>query len=86
MVAHGVGKITRQVGEVEGVVGLGSLQGELVLYRPPLLLPVLQLNTQDRFTLTSKAVDLPQAQPELSCDADKSIRLSVEVVHTYPGT
>lgn len=65
---------------------LGSIQREVVLDEAFALFPVLQLDVQESVTLTSKGVDLPQAQPELSCDADKSIRLSVEVVHTYPGT
>ena len=66
-------------------MGLGSIQREVVLNEALAPFPVLHLDVQESVTLTSEGVDLPQAQPELSCDTDKSIRLSAEVVHTYPG-
>ena len=58
---HGVGQVSRQVSEVEGVVSRRAFQGDLVLHSAPLFLPVLQLHTQDGRPLTGKGLDLPEA-------------------------
>lgn len=67
-VGQGIRQITREVSDVNDVVFGRTLQWELIFSPVSLLLPVLQINTQDVNPLLSKAVDFLQAQPKVICN------------------
>lgn len=65
VVGHGVGQIPGRVRQVDGVVAVGTLQGEGVLDLAFALFPVLQLDVEEGVSLSGQRVDPSQAQPEL---------------------
>lgn len=52
VVAHGVGQISREMREVNGVVPLRSIKVKSVFIEVPALFPVFQLDVKDRVALS----------------------------------
>ena len=82
VVGHGVGQIAGRVRQVDGVVALGTLQGEVVLDVAFALFPVLQLDVEEGVSLSSQRVDPSQAQPELPWSTRRKAQTSTRS-HTH---
>lgn len=52
VVAHGVGRISREMREVNGVVPLRTIKVKSVFIEAPALFPVFQLDVKDRVALS----------------------------------
>ena len=76
VIGHGVRQVPCQASDVDGIIGGGTTQQELVFHPVSLVPGVNQLHMQNRVSLHGQAVDLSQAQPVLLCNTNGSLSAS----------